>query len=140
MKYQWNGENTITDVVSALAAMLAGYATAAMAKNGKAKTAMVVNGALGVGGLIAKGYTNNPMYHEALEGLAYGGFAGLGTWAACNTTTWGNKGQMDLPVWKYQAPAAAAAVRYIPPVPKAMASVPISSGGQPRHGVSALEI
>lgn len=82
MRYQWNGENLTTDVVSSLAAALTGYATAVAAFSGRAKEATIANGILGVGGAIAKYYVASPLAHEALEGIGYGGFYGLGLWAA----------------------------------------------------------
>ena len=99
-RYQWNGENTTTDIVSALTAALAGYTTASMAKAGKAKCATLLNGAMGVIGMVGKNYTSKPMCHEVLEAVGLGGFYGLGVWAAGATTTYGHNPPGDIPVWQ----------------------------------------
>jgi len=112
MRYQWNGETTTTDVVSALAAGLTGYAATYMALNSKAKCAIFTNGILGVGGIVAKGYTSNPTMHEILEGIGYGGFAGLGTWAAAVIAKKDN-----IPVWQPSSapPTQTSMIQYFSP-------------------------
>lgn len=105
--YRWNGEGLTTDIASALAAALAGYVTTNMAyKNAatdaehkSARNATLVNGLFGVGGLAAKYYTGNSMLHEILEGVGFGGFAGLGAWAAAVM-----KNQASIPVWLPKKP------------------------------------
>lgn len=113
MRYQWNGENTTTDVVSALAAGLTGYLGTYMALNNKPKNAVIANGVLGVGGLIAKNYVGVPMAHEVFEAVGYGGFAGLGTWAAAVLAK-----KDAIPVWRPETTSAkvvASIPRYFPP-------------------------
>jgi len=119
MRYQWNGENTTTDVVSALAAGLTGYLGAYMDLNNKPKNAVIANGVLGVGGIIAKNYVGSPMAHEVLEAVGYGGFAGLGSWAAAVMAK-----KSSIPVWQPKTVGVVASVpRYFPPPAPVVAQV-----------------
>jgi hypothetical protein len=111
MRYQWNGENTTTDVVSALVAGLTGYLGTYMALNNEPKNAVIASGILGVGGVVAKNYVGSPMAHEVLEAVGYGGFAGLGAWAAAALAK-----KNAIPVWQPKAVSVVASVpRYSPP-------------------------
>jgi len=90
-----------TDIVSALAAAFEGYATASLAKGGYPGTALITNAVLGVGGVGAKHLMGGAYGHEVMEALGYGGFAGLGTWAAEATKTYpGSKGPGAAPFWQ----------------------------------------
>lgn len=124
------GETLTSDVVSALAAGIAGYAATTMALNNRPKAAFWTSGILGVGGIIGKNYVSNPMCHEIFEALGYGGFFGLGSWAAAVMAKKDN-----IPVWRPQAAqssviATVPRVAYVPPPPPppAPVSVPAPAG------------
>lgn len=131
MRY-FNGESMATDVVSALTAGVTGYVAANMALNGKSKCAFWTDAVAGVGGLVAKNFAASPMMHEILEGIGFGGFAGLGAWAAAVMAKKDN-----IPVWRPQAQTAsviASVPRYFPPpapvaAAPAPAAAPATAGG-----------
>ncbi len=127
MRYQWNGETMTTDVVSALTSALTGYVTTTMALKGNARCATLINGALGVGGIVLKNYTGSPIAHEMLEAVGYSGFGALGAWAAA---AMGNNA--SVPVWlpkKATASVIASVPRYFPPPAPAAAVAARPSGG-----------
>lgn len=108
-RYQWHGEDFATDLVSAFTAALAGGIGTYLATKQKPQYAVLWNGIIGVGGLVGKNYVGSSMAHEMLEGLGYGGFYGLGAWAAAVLQK-----QPSIPVW--QPGQKAASVVVSPPV------------------------
>ncbi len=120
MRYQWNGEDMTTDVVSALAAGLTGYLGTYMSLNGKANYAFWADIIGGVGGITAKNYVGSPLAHEVLEAVGYGSFAGLGAWAAAVMAKKDN-----IPVWRPQTQKTASVIAPVsydfpPPAPVAV--------------------
>lgn len=94
-------ESAGTDVVSALFSALGGYGVNSLAKAGMPGTALITDAVLGVGGLTIKHhFDDRPYVHETLEALGYGGFWGMGAWAADATTTFGNHGPGSAPFWQ----------------------------------------
>ena len=93
-------ENWATDLVSALAAVTAGYGFTSWQKmSSHPLIPLVGEGVVGAGSLGTKHLTRNPFLHEALEALGYGSLFGIGTWAAEATTTIGGKGPGAPPVF-----------------------------------------
>jgi len=116
MRYNWNGENITTDLLSAFTAALTGCATTIMALKNKSKYAVLTNGVLGVGGIILKNYTDSPTLHEVLESMGYSGFSSLGAWAAAVMEK-----SSCVPVWVPQKTTTSAIVATpsysLPPAP-----------------------
>lgn len=133
-RYQWHGENFATDVVSALTAALAGGVATYLALNNKSNYALLANGIMGVGGLVGKNYVGGSMAHEILEAIGYGGFYGLGTWAAATL-----KNANNIPVW---VPPKRATTSYSPvfaPSFQPVSEIAPSAVGA-GYGISVVEI